>query len=61
MIFLWLVIKVVDEIYGFCYFEGWVIIGFVDGMENLVDVDVVEWGIIYEEDFEFENGFYVFV
>ncbi|MGY0304498.1 hypothetical protein ACW180_07885 [Limosilactobacillus fermentum] len=30
--------------------------GFVDGTENPVDADAVEWGIIHEEDPEFENG-----
>ena len=60
MTFLRPVTKVVDETHGFRYFEGRAIIGFVDGTENPVDADAVEWGIIHEEDPEFENGSYAF-
>lgn len=52
---------VFDEMKGFCYFEGWVIIGFIDGMEVLVVEDVVDYVLVGDEDFQFINGFYVFV
>lgn len=60
MTFLRPVTTTVDETHGFRYFEGRAIIGFVDGTENPIDDDAIEWGIIHDEDPEFENGSYAF-
>lgn len=52
---------VVDEVYGFCNFDQCVMIGFVDGIENLEGCEVVDFMVIGDEDVEFVGGSYVFV
>lgn len=60
MDFLRPVTEVVDETHGFHYEQGRAIIDFVDGTENPVDEEAVEWGVIGDEDPEFINGSYAF-
>ena len=52
--------SVVDETHGFHYEQGRAIIDFVDGTENPVGQEAVEWGVIGDEDPEFTNGSYAF-
>lgn len=54
------VTELVDETQGFRYFEGRAIIDFIDGTENPVDEEAVEWGVIGDEDPDFINGSYAF-
>lgn len=55
-------VESVDETHGFRYMDGKSIIGFVDGTENpAVDADAAEFGVIGEEDPDFQGGSYVFV
>lgn len=51
----------VDEVYGFRYFDGRAIIGFVDGTENPVGGEAAEFAAIGAEDPDFAGGSYVFV
>jgi len=51
---------VVDETHGFHYEQGRAIIDFVDGTENPVGQEAVEWSVIGDEDPEFTNGSYAF-
>lgn len=60
MTYLRPITTLVDETKGFHYFEGRAIIGFIDGTENPVDDEAVEWGIIGDEDPEFVGGSYAF-
>ena len=60
MEFLRPVTSVVDETHGFHYEQGRAIIDFVDGTENPVGQEAVEWGVIGDEDPEFTNGSYAF-
>lgn len=56
------VVDLIDEIYGFRYMDGKVIIGFVDGIENLVvDENFYYFVVIGDEDLDFIGGSYVFV
>lgn len=58
--FLRPITTVVDETHGFHYEQGRAIIDFIDGTENPVDEEAVEWGVIGEEDPDFINGSYAF-
>ena len=58
--FLRSIVDVVDETHGFHYHEGRAIIDFIDGTENPVDEEAVEWGVIGDEDPDFINGSYAF-
>ncbi len=60
MEFLRPITSVVDETHGFHYEQGRAIIDFVDGTENPVGQEAVEWGVIGDEDPEFTNGSYAF-
>ena len=60
MEFLRPITSVVDETHGFHYEQGRAIIDFVDGTENPVGQEAVEWGVIGDEDPEFINGSYAF-
>ena len=60
MEFLRPISSVVDETHGFHYEQGRAIIDFIDGTENPVGEEAVEWGVIGEEDPEFVNGSYAF-
>jgi putative iron-dependent peroxidase len=51
----------VDEVYGFRYFDDRDLLGFVDGTENPRDEAVIEAAIIGEEDAAFAGGSYVIV
>ena len=53
MEFLRPITSVVDETHGFHYEQGRAIIDFVDGTENPVGQEAVEWGVIGDEDPEF--------
>ena len=50
MEFLRPITSVVDETHGFHYEQGRAIIDFVDGTENPVGQEAVEWGVIGDED-----------
>ena len=60
MEFLRPITSVVDETHGFHYEQGRAIIDFVEGTENPVGQEAVEWGVIGDEDPEFTNGSYAF-
>ncbi len=51
----------VDETHGFRYFDARDLLGFVDGTENPVDQEAVEFAIVGEEDPAFAGGSYVIV
>lgn len=52
--------KVINETKGFRYFEGRAIIGFIDGTENPVEDEAMQWAAIGDEDPEFRGGSYAF-
>jgi porphyrinogen peroxidase len=54
-------VKVVDEVHGFRYFDQRALIGFVDGTENPVGREAVDFTVIGEEDGGFAGGSYVIV
>jgi putative iron-dependent peroxidase len=54
-------VSVVDEVYGFRYFDDRDLLGFVDGTENPRDEAVIDAAIIGEEDAAFAGGSYVIV
>jgi putative iron-dependent peroxidase len=54
-------VAVVDEVYGFKYFDDRDLLGFVDGTENPVDQAAVDAAIIGEEDAAFAGGSYAIV
>jgi putative iron-dependent peroxidase len=55
------VVSLVDEVYGFRYFDDRDLLGFVDGTENPRDEAVIDAAIIGEEDATFAGGSYVIV
>jgi putative iron-dependent peroxidase len=54
-------VTVVDEVHGFRYFDMRSMVGFVDGTENPVDREAVDFTIIGDEDPSFAGGSYVIV
>jgi len=54
-------VTVVDEVHGFRYFDMRSMVGFVDGTENPVGREAVDFTIIGDEDSAFEGGSYVIV
>ena len=52
---------VIDEVHGFRYFDMRSMVGFVDGTENPVGREAVDFTIIGDEDPAFEGGSYVIV
>ncbi|AVA35148.1 porphyrinogen peroxidase [Cupriavidus metallidurans] len=54
-------VTVVDEVHGFRYFDMRSMVGFVDGTENPVDREAVDFTIIGDEDLSFAGGSYVIV
>ena len=54
-------VSLVDEVYGFRYFDDRDLLGFVDGTENPRDEAVIDAAIIGEEDAAFAGGSYVIV
>lgn len=50
----------IDEVYGFRYFDGRTIIGFVDGTENPEEDEAYSFGVIGDEDPDFAGGSYAF-
>lgn len=55
------VVKAIDEVHGFRYFDGRTIIGFVDGTENPENEDACHFTTIGNEDPDFIGGSYAFV
>ncbi|RIY31902.1 peroxidase [Psittacicella melopsittaci] len=51
----------VEEVHGFRYWDGRSIIGFVDGTENPRGEERVKYGLVGEEDPEYQGGSYLFV
>lgn len=54
------VVDVVDETHGFRYMQGRAIIDFIDGTENPVNEEAIEWAIVGDEDPDFIDGSYAF-
>ncbi|QIH09491.1 MULTISPECIES: Dyp-type peroxidase [unclassified Pseudomonas] len=54
-------IEVVDEVQGFRYFDMRSMVGFVDGTENPVGREAVDFTLVGDEDPPFANGSYVLV
>ena len=54
-------VTVVDEVHGFRYFDMRSMVGLVDGTENPVDREAVDFTIIGDEDPSFAGGSYVIV
>lgn len=53
--------ELISEIHGFRYWDGRSILGFVDGTENPQGDDRIKFGVIGNEDPDFEGGSYLFV
>ena len=51
----------IDEVQGFRSFDSRSIIGFVDGTENPVDQEAVDFALVGTEDADFRGGSYVIV
>jgi len=51
----------VDEVHGFRYFDARDLLGFVDGTENPVDQEAIDFAIIGSDDPAFTGGSYVIV
>ena len=51
----------IEEVYGFRYWDGRSILGFVDGTENPYGADRAFFGIIGDEDEKYKGGSYLFV
>lgn len=54
-------VTVVDEVHGFRYFDMRSMVGFVDGTENPVGQEAVDFTVMGDEDPEFAGGSYVLV
>lgn len=54
-------VTVVDEVFGFRYFDSRDLLGFVDGTANPVGPDLPDSTLVAEEDSEFAGGSYVVV
>jgi len=54
-------VTVVDEVQGFRYFDMRSMVGFVDGTENPVGHEAVDFTMVGDEDPAFTNGSYVLV
>ncbi|MET3790611.1 Dyp-type peroxidase [Aquamicrobium terrae] len=52
-------VRIVDETWGFRYFDARDLLGFVDGTANPVGQDIPESALVGEEDREFAGGSYV--
>lgn len=52
-------VTVVDEVFGFRYFDSRDLLGFVDGTANPVGPDLPDSTLVAEEDSEFAGGSYV--
>lgn len=50
-----------EEVHGFRYWDGRSILGFVDGTENPVGEDRINFGVVGKEDPFYEGGSYLFV
>ncbi|MDF7669897.1 Dyp-type peroxidase [Orbaceae bacterium ESL0721] len=50
-----------DETFGFRSFDGRSMIGFIDGTENPIGNDAIEFAIVGDEDPQFKGGSYVIV
>lgn len=55
------VVEVVDDVVGFCYFDGCDLFDFVDGIVNLEGLLLLEVIIVGDEDLEYVGGSYVVV
>ncbi|RIY36726.1 Dyp-type peroxidase [Psittacicella gerlachiana] len=55
------VAECVEEVHGFRYWDGRSIIGFVDGTENPQGEERRQYGLVGEEDPEYQGGSYLFV
>lgn len=51
----------IDEVYGFRYFDGRAMVGFVDGTENPEGDEAMDFAVIGDEDADFSGGSYAFV
>lgn len=55
------VAECIEEVHGFRYWDGRSILGFVDGTENPQDEERQDFGMIGEEDPDYQGGSYLFV
>lgn len=55
------VAECVEEVHGFRYWDGRSILGFVDGTENPQNEERQDFGMIGEEDPDYQGGSYLFV
>ncbi len=55
------VAECVEEVHGFRYWDGRSILGFVDGTENPQGDERTDFGLIGEEDADYQGGSYLFV
>ncbi|MGL4667152.1 MAG: Dyp-type peroxidase [Saezia sp.] len=51
-------VRIVDEVHAFRYLDGRSMVGFVDGTENPVDLEALEYAVIGDEDPAFKGGSY---
>ena len=54
-------VEVADEVCGFRYFDERDLLGFVDGTENPVDQEALDFALVGDEDSAFKGGSYVIV